>query len=291
MDAEYLNKNVSSALSDVLTAMLVASPEDKIEYIAKGLLQYVERRNMLETLEAQRKRIEEIAKEDYQLTQVREMKLLEEKHEVAIKESEYPKFLDSLISESKSKQDAMNLATSFISSYYNIPGCYIALKKVAGETESLNYYAANASQTHVIGKKIMKPTEEGDEAPSRQGLSFDAFKIPEVPEDEEPQLDADGNPIPKPTPLPVPVIVDNVMREKRIKFFGIPKLGSFAAIPLSFDSIDHENGAVPPPEGSELPPDSMVMNKMKQDLIIGCDTIGNFRRFTVRAIFYLVRKL
>jgi len=37
----------------------------------------------------------------------------------------------------------------------------------------------------VKGKKLTKiVSEEGDDAPIRQGISFDAFKLPEVPEEE-----------------------------------------------------------------------------------------------------------
>jgi hypothetical protein len=46
MDANYLKINVNSALTEALTSMAVALPEDGVEYVGKYLLQYVERRQL-----------------------------------------------------------------------------------------------------------------------------------------------------------------------------------------------------------------------------------------------------
>jgi hypothetical protein len=40
---------------------------------------------------------------------------------------------------------------------------YIAIKKTVGETDTLHYYSANVGQEHVIGKKLVKIVEEGDD--------------------------------------------------------------------------------------------------------------------------------
>jgi len=45
MDAIYLKDNVEVALSEALTSMVVASPDDSIEYIANYLLAYVDRKS------------------------------------------------------------------------------------------------------------------------------------------------------------------------------------------------------------------------------------------------------
>lgn len=50
--------------------------------------------------------------------------------------------------------------------------------------------------------------------------------------DEEPEL------IP-----PEHVLVENVMRNPRVKFFGMPKLGSYLALPITYDSWLHAGGA------------------------------------------------
>jgi hypothetical protein len=96
----------------------------------------------------------------------------------------------------------------------------------------------------VLGKKILKPAEDEETVATRQGVSFEAFKIPEVPEGDE-SVDDGEEPVVRPPPVPVPLLIDNVMRDPRVKFFGIPKLGAFVAVPFSFHSIDHEYGCVP----------------------------------------------
>jgi len=75
-------------------------------------------------------------------------------------------------------------------------------------------------------------------------LTFDVFKDPEAaPEEaaeEEPELDENGNPIQKEKKekevLPVSVLVDEVVREPRIHFFKVPRLGSYLAVRLEYET-------------------------------------------------------
>lgn len=191
----------------------------------------------------------------------------------------------------------MESACNFITAHLNIPAAYIALKKISGEKETLNYIAASKGQEFVIGCKITKVTEEGDELPPRQGFSFDAFKIPEPAADDAPaEEETDEGAPPKPPPVPVPLVIDNVMRDRRCSFFGIPKLGAFVAVPLSYQTTFHENGClpnpdagVPPaevPEGGETPlPTAAYLNaKISQEFILGFDSIGKYRTFKTEEI-------
>ena len=77
------------------------------------------------------------------------------------------------------------------------------------------------------------------------------------------------------------------MREKRCKFFGIPKLGSYVALPFGFPSLDHENGCVLNPGDAEngVEP-SNVLNKIESQFIIGIDTIGKYRLIKVSTIYF-----
>ena len=184
----------------------------------------------------------------------------------------------------------MDSVTAFLPEFLEFPAAYIAVKKVLGESESLNYVSSN--QSHVIGKKIKTPTEEGDEIPPRQGVSFDAFKLPPQ---EEPEGEPEEGAPPRPTPVPQPLLIDNVMRDKRVQFFGIPKLGSYLAVPFSFASCEHPAGiqeapAPVPNEDGTVPAveNPFTTNKMVTPFIIGMDSIGNGRRFKVNRIFYSV---
>ena len=44
MDNDYLKKNIHQALTEGLAAMAIASPDDKVEYLGKYMLQYCERK-------------------------------------------------------------------------------------------------------------------------------------------------------------------------------------------------------------------------------------------------------
>jgi hypothetical protein len=120
-------------------------------------------------------------------------------------------------------------------------------------------------------------------------FSFDAFKIPEVPE-EEPVEGEEGAP-PKPPPKPQPLVVENCMRDKRLKFFGIPKLGSYLAVPVVYQTLDHVEGVVvgvtePPPVDPEnpdapvvLPETTYTAAKVPCSILLGLDTVGEYRTF------------
>ena len=63
----------------------------------------------------------------------------------------------------------------------------------------------------------------------------------EAPPEEEPELDEDGNPIEKPPKEPIEVFpqhifIPEVVRDERIHFFKVPKLGSYLAIRLEYNS-------------------------------------------------------
>lgn len=46
MDALYLQNNVYTALTEALASMAVALPDDKVEYLGKYLLKYVDRQKV-----------------------------------------------------------------------------------------------------------------------------------------------------------------------------------------------------------------------------------------------------
>jgi hypothetical protein len=48
MDAAYLKENVFDALSEALVSMAVELPDDKVEYLGKYLIKYVERKKCKE---------------------------------------------------------------------------------------------------------------------------------------------------------------------------------------------------------------------------------------------------
>jgi len=279
MDASYLKKNVCDALAESLAAMSAQNPEDKVEFLGNFLLEYVSRRKLKDSkvvdikIALENARIDDEAKKE--IEKIKQQKLSDE----VIHQALYPKFLETLIA-SQSKQQALDKVSNFIVDYYKIPAAYIAVKKTSGDIETLNYISVCKGQEFVLGKKITKSLEEGEELPPRQGFSFDAFNIPVVEESGgeglEPEEEGDDA-VQRPPPLPVPLVVDNVLRDRRCKFFGIPKLGSYVAIPLSLETVDHESGCLPGSGEEGAPP--YAVSKVKQDWIVAFDSIGKYRSF------------
>mmetsp|Transcript_31870 Transcript_31870/g.53765 ORF Transcript_31870/g.53765 Transcript_31870/m.53765 type:complete len:539 (+) Transcript_31870:117-1733(+) len=284
MDADYLKKNVKDALAEALTAMAVKIPEDEIEYVGKYLLKYVERKKIEKEGKTALEEVETNLAKYLEEVEVTNRAMEEKALEASMFKTRYQRFLDALQFEYKSKQDAMDGLTDFIETSLDIPAAYIATKKVAGENEVLNYVSAGPSQTKMKGKKLPKPAADEEDAPPRLGVSFEAFKLPEIPEgEEEPAEDEDGNPLPpKAPPKAQPLVIENAMRDKRCKFFGIPRLGSFAAIPFSYQSLMHEEGVVlgePPAveEGQEPIPADYGFAKKESQFLVCIDTIGKYR--------------
>jgi hypothetical protein len=293
MDAAYLKKNVMVALTEALTSMAVKIPDDSIEYIGKYLLVYVQRQK--EQTEAKTK-LQGVENDlaDYLAAQANITRAEDEKKaEQMSAAGKYRRFLDSLQFDFMSKQAALDAVCDFIEGNLDIPAAYIAVKKAAGESEVLNYVSAGPSQQAVKGKKLLKPAaDEGDEAPPRQGVSFEAFKLPEVPEEEEPAEEPEEGapPVVKVPPKAQPLIVENVMRDKRVKFLnGVGKLGAFSAVPFSYPTILHEEGCVmgTVEEGSEVPAD-YVFNPKASEFVICVDTVGKYRTFKVTALGVVV---
>lgn len=80
-----------------------------------------------------------------------------------------------------------------------------------------------------------------------EGITFPAVfgpdEEPEVPEEApaEPELDENGNPIPvpekpKPEVLPKFKMVEEVVREPNMHYYNVPRLGSYLAIKLEYES-------------------------------------------------------
>ena len=295
MDVQYLKRNVNDALTEALTSMVVSTPDDNIEYLGRYLTQYVNRKGTMAAAEISARQADVEAEKDIELENIR----LGEEQAVVDKakarEKKLATFCETLAGKFQTKQEMMDAATNFLSSYLDVPNSYLAVNKKTEESETLLYFSTNKENTKILGQKLPK-SAGGDEedAPQRQGITFDCFIIPEAPEEEAPPEDEEGEAAPKEPPTAQPLVVDNCMRETRLKFFGIPKLGSFAAIPLIFDSSDHEGGlqpgpeAAPPAEGEEGeaapepagPPPKYVQSMVSLQMALCMDTVGAYKRFT-----------
>jgi len=297
MDANYLKLTVNEAVSEALAAMAVGVPDDKVEYIARYLKAYCARKRAQTKLAEECGEVEaKYARQELDNEQSNQAKQAKADAKIAHADG-LTDFLMGLESSCSTKQEVMEKVCQFAADHLKVPACYIGVKKVINEVETLYYYAANdeVQSGKVVGQKLTPPTGEGEEdAPKRQGVSFEAFKMPEA-EAVEPPEDAPEDWAPPPPPGPQPVVIDNCMRDMRCKFYGIPKLGSFLAVPVMYSSSDHTEGIiageasagepVDVPEGEEAPPPAepkaiwLPQKTITNSLILCCDTVGNYRSF------------
>lgn len=282
MDAKYLSDNVNFALTEALSSMAVSLPDDGVEYVGKYLLQFVERKNMLDKVKKDNEAVEAKALEQEKLDAEKENKAAEKATAIEEYNTVLEAFTSSLAITSNTKKEAMDKCTSFLADYLKVPASYVAVKKVAGEVESLNYLSSNPGQEHVVGSKVIKQPDDAEEIEPRSGVSFAAFKLPEVPEEEEVELEEGEEPPPKVIPLPSPLIVDNVMRDVNVKFFGVPKLGALGVVPFSYPSIDHDNGCEIKTNDDGVP--YYAENPVETPLVLCIDTVGKYRRLKAEEI-------
>jgi hypothetical protein len=288
MDASYLNTNVNVALSEAMTSMAVLSPDDPVEFLGQYLLKFVERKILAQN-SSKESEAAELKLADYMVVEEAKAKGANEAEAKKLeKQSQFESFLKSLHT-CKTKEAAMDTAVAFMESDLNIPAAYVGVKKVVGEAETLYYLSASPSQEKVTkGKKLARPSaDEGEEGPiERLGISFEAFKLPDVPEEEPEELEEGAEPKPpKPAPKMSPIVIDNAMREKKCQFFGIPKLGAFVACPFEYSSVEHEAGCLYiAPDAEAGTAGGYQMNPIKSYFVIGFDSVGCYRLFSPEEI-------
>jgi hypothetical protein len=78
--------------------------------------------------------------------------------------------------------------------------------------------------------------------------------------------------------------VENVIRDPKISFFGIPKLGAYLAVPFKYESYIHPGVFDPVAEGGDETPEGETpaekVNTVPVDMICALDTMGQARAFT-----------
>lgn len=107
---------------------------------------------------------------------------------------------------------------------------YVGIKEAPAEGEekgSVRYIAATEGAEHMLGQTLA----EGE------GVTFDVWKLPPKPEDEEGgDEDEDGEAKKETPPDFQPVNVRNVLLNRQLKFFRTPAPGAFLALPVRYKS-------------------------------------------------------
>ncbi|KAF4034433.1 Dpy-30 motif [Phytophthora infestans] len=261
LDHAYLRQTVSAPLTEAMAQLAILQPEDPVEFLGNYLLKHVanvEAQLKLQKFKQRQKLATprdtvhlDVADAEQQRHQVEWEKMLEEEKQVH----------DQLHNEAECGAEA-----------------YIGRKCVDPQGNSIVHFIASSKhpQSTVVDKFVAQSTDEGEEDVRRGvGVTFDVFKeIAPTDEDGNPAADAEGNALPAATPKFVHI--ENVLREPRVIFFGVPKLGALVARAGQYKSYLHAD--VQNESNPEEP------NVLEQWLVFSVDTIGQARAFTKKEI-------
>lgn len=129
----------------------------------------------------------------------------------------------------------------------------------------------------------------------QSGQELEVPEVEEGGEEDKPAEDEDGtgeDAADKPPPGPrylEQLVVPNVVRDEAVKFFGVPKLGAYVAVPIRFQSCLHAEGLatpeVPPEDGSAFVPGFET-----REMLLGLHTMGQAgRQFTEKELAFARR--
>ncbi|CBN73873.1 conserved unknown protein [Ectocarpus siliculosus] len=257
MDAEFLKRTVGEPLSDALTALVVAQPADPIEFIGEALLDFIKRR------EAEAKRIKHA--EDV----ARLLEMAREQEEIARAESaareaavqaksDVERQAEEAIVQTSTHPELYAKALGLVKERLGASGVQLGRKVVVEGQEIVEFIAASEGREYMVGKEIkgLKEGEDPEDGEAKEeGVTFGLWKKTEQPPPAEAVYDEEGEIVPdenEPELIPPEhVLIENVVRDPRVKFFGIPKLGAYLALPITYGSWLHPGGISDAPPSSE----------------------------------------
>jgi hypothetical protein len=185
----------------------------------------------------------------------------------------YPSFLE-----------LVKLATGATSAYIGVKG----VRDATDEEPALPVisFIAGSEGSNIEGSMLLGQPEDDPDAKA-EGVTFDLFVGTEPPETDEPTEGDDGE---EPGLIyPEEVVVSNVVRDSRVKFFGVPSIGAYAAVPMKFKSCLHADGVDEADTSNQNPV------YQDRDMVLGFHTMKQAgRQFTQEEISkakYWVTKL
>jgi hypothetical protein len=153
----------------------------------------------------------------------------------------------------------LKITADWLKNNLNAEEVYIGRKIFDAEGKAYIYWYVSSKHNSAVVEKF-----ESEE----NGVTFDALK-----EIEDPQrVDADGNQLAHSPPKFIQV--ENVLREPRMKFYGVPKLGAYLSRAQKYKSYLHADVYK---EGDEP-------NFKEEWIVFSCDTMGQARSFTKEEI-------
>lgn len=280
MDADYLKRTVGEALAEGMSQLVLAQPEDNVNFLADFLINYAD------AVDAQAQLEKDEVREDAELQALQKGELSVIKNEDDSNKSAE----DLLKTKLKETTDVFTLLPSvadFIMQKTGASSVTVGQREKGEETpvdddtpsnngDFIKYIYASAGSEKQLNQVLL----EGE------GISWTCWDLPqpsENDEDDTPNEEADENPendtvadVNEPL-KPVPVHCGEVCREPNVKFFrGFPQLGAYLCIGFEYDSCRSKEalGATADTEDQEKP-----FPRTKQQMILCCDTCKDNRPF------------
>ncbi|KAL4455834.1 hypothetical protein ABPG74_003244 [Tetrahymena malaccensis] len=236
VDIQYLKQdNIGKVLAKGLAVLYQEKPKFPVDYLAKWLLNYsvsVNNENRLDDSLKEKENLKKEYKEELDRIQKEnqineETKLLDEQID--------KNFQQKIVNEEYHDVLLSHEFPNFLEERKGLTGVYIGVKdfqvkKINEDDEDekahldqdkdkvINYIGYSSSQKDIMAGKILSAKEE-------ESITAAVFKEP------EPRNEDDESPIP-----PTYVYVPDLVKEPRMNYFKIPKLGAYIAFPLKYKS-------------------------------------------------------
>lgn len=153
--------------------------------------------------------------------------------------------------------------------------CYIGVKGMTepdenGSSVPTVTFLAGSEGSKMEGEMMLgTDTADDPDAPPPDGVTFNLFV-------GTPEENAEGEEV---LVYPTQVVVPNVVRHPNMKFFGVPKLGSYVAVPMKYKSCLHPEGVGEAAEGEGAGTAAPAYTDC--EMVLGMHTMGQAgRQFT-----------
>jgi hypothetical protein len=258
-DHAYLRETVAAPLTEAMAQLAVLQPDDPVEFLGNFLLKYVE---------TELHKQEMIKYHQLHNTASQPAAMAYAPAVYAVKDNG----IDTAQLEEKLRTASTfsELCSSFVewlATALDAEEAYIG-RRIADPANAggslIHWISSSRGSSSVTVDKFLTDTKET--------ITFDAFKevAPAGGDDDAPLVDAEGNPIPP--AVPKFIHVENVLREPRLQFFHVPKLGAYLTRGLQFKSFLHADVF------NDANPEEPVIND--EWLVVSADTMGQARAFT-----------
>jgi len=181
---------------------------------------------------------------------------------------------------------------SLVASRTDATGVYLGRKEKNPDGISQIQYIESTDAT--MQGKVLKGVADGEEE-GAEGVTWGLFVSSEVEEVTTDPETGEESTATK-TVWPADVTVGNIVRDPAVKCFGIPKLGSYMAVPVRYsgclqegamedapppaDPVPNEDGTMPEVDPDAPPPPKYQPVFAPAEFVVGLDTAGQGREFT-----------